>query len=45
MNIDFKYTAQNISQQNYLAELGLSVLSNKGIAMMYRANAPTAMIY
>ena len=45
MNIYFEYTAWDTLQQNYLEEIGFSVLANKGIAMMYRANVPTLMRY
>ena len=45
MNIDFEYTAQDTHQKNYPEDQRLLVLENKGKAMMYCANVPTAMIY
>ena len=45
MNIDFEYTAQDTHQKNYPEDLRLLVLENKGKAMMYCANVPTAMRY
>ena len=45
MNIYFKYTAQNTPQQNFMEDVGFSLLANKGIAMMYCEKFPTAMRY
>lgn len=43
MSTEFKYTAQNTPQQNYLAELGFSTLGCKGRALMHQANLPLAI--
>jgi hypothetical protein len=39
------YTASYTSQQNHLAELGFTILSNRGRAMMARANVPLEVRY
>ena len=44
-NIDFEYTTRETPQNNYLAELRFLVLANKGKAMVYHGNVPTAMRY
>ena len=45
MNIDFKYTARDTPQQNYLEELIFLVLENKGRSLVYCSNVPTAIRY
>ena len=45
MNIYFKHIARDTPNHNYMTELGLLVLANKGRAMMYCAKFPTAMRY
>ena len=45
MNIYFKHIARDTPNHNYMTELGLLVLANKGRAMIYCAKFPTAMRY
>jgi hypothetical protein len=45
MNLQFEFTARNTPQQNHLAELGFTVLINRGRAMMHRANIPKDIRY
>ena len=45
MNLQFEFTARNTPQQNHLAELGFTVLINRGRAMMHRANIPKEIRY
>jgi hypothetical protein len=40
-----EYTASYTPQQNHLAELGFAILSNRGRAMMARANVPLEVRY
>ena len=45
INIDFEYTARYTLQKSHLEDMGFSVLTNKGTAMMYHSNVPTDMRY
>jgi hypothetical protein len=40
LGIDFEFTSAMTPQQNHLAEIAFATLSNRGRAMMYRANIP-----
>jgi hypothetical protein len=39
-NLKFEYTPRDTPQHNHMAELGLTVISNKGRALLIRANIP-----
>ena len=43
LDIDFEYTARDTPQQNHLAEIALAVITNRGRALMHRANVPYEM--
>jgi hypothetical protein len=45
LDIEFKFTARDMPQQNHLAELGFAVLANRGRALMTRANVPEVIRY
>jgi hypothetical protein len=45
LDIKFEFTARDTPQQNHLAELGFAVLTNRGRAMMHRANVPERIRY
>jgi hypothetical protein len=45
LNIEFEFTARDTPQQNHHAELGFTVLANKGRAVMHRANIPLVLRY
>jgi hypothetical protein len=40
LGITFEYTARDTPQQNSLAEVGFATLTNRGRAMMHKANIP-----
>jgi hypothetical protein len=44
-NITCEYTAAMTPQQNHLAEIGFTVIANRGRALMARANIPTKVRY
>ena len=45
MNIKFKYIARATPHQDYLAELKLELLANKGRALMIEENVPIKLRY
>jgi hypothetical protein len=45
LNIEPKYMAQNMPQQNHLAELSLASAANKSRAMMIAAHVPEDQVY
>jgi hypothetical protein len=45
LGIEFEYTARDTPQQNHLAELGFTILANRGQALMVRANVPMECRY
>jgi hypothetical protein len=44
-DIQFEFTVRDTPQQNHYAELGFTVLANKGHAVMHRANIPLLLCY
>ena len=40
LNLDYEYTAHDTPQQNHLAEIGITVINQKGRALMHKANIP-----
>ena len=45
MGIEFEYTARNTPQQNSFTEVAIATMSNRGRAMMNRANVPEKYRY
>jgi hypothetical protein len=45
LGMQFEYTARDMPQQNHLAELGFTILGNKGRACMVTANVPMTIQY
>ncbi|KAL7560674.1 hypothetical protein ACA910_001356 [Epithemia clementina (nom. ined.)] len=45
MKLEFEFTACNTPQQNSLAEVGFATLTNRGRALMHRADLSMAMRY
>jgi hypothetical protein len=45
LGITYEFTARDTPQQNHLAELGFTVLANRGRALMIRANVPARERY
>jgi len=43
--ITFEYTSRSTPQRNHLAELGLSILTKHGVALMVRAHVPMKIRY
>ena len=40
LNIAFEFTARDTPQQNHLAEIGITVVNNRGRALLHAANIP-----
>jgi hypothetical protein len=43
LNVEFEIAARDAPQQNHCAELGFTVLANKGRAVMHQANMPLVL--
>ena len=45
LGLKYEFTARDTPQQNHLAELGFSVIANRGRAMFSKANVPRELRY